>query len=157
VLDIYRARALSGESVDVQDVFGRFTLDAAGEFLFGTTKLNTLDLPLPRPGEASLGAKGTLSGGDYGDFVNAFEQIQSIVVKRTRRSWLWPLFELFTDAMAKYNKAIDDWASPYIYINFLIFLIEEDCFALRSHPWSMMRWKRRKRGAVRRSMPMKEI
>ena len=62
--------------MDVQDVFGRFTLDAAGEFLFGTTKLNTLDLPLPCPAEASLGAKGSLLEGVHGDFVNAFEQFR---------------------------------------------------------------------------------
>ncbi|KDN35004.1 hypothetical protein RSAG8_11947, partial [Rhizoctonia solani AG-8 WAC10335] len=35
-----------GLPVDVQDLFGRLTIDAAGEFLFSCTTLNTLSLPL---------------------------------------------------------------------------------------------------------------
>jgi hypothetical protein len=99
----------------VQDVFGRFTLDAAGEFLFGTTKLNTLDLPLPRPGQATLGTKGSLADGDYGDFLNALEKTQSIISIRAWRAWLWPLFELFGDPTIRCNKVIDDWVSSFIY------------------------------------------
>ncbi|KAF9520560.1 hypothetical protein BS47DRAFT_1387177 [Hydnum rufescens UP504] len=94
VVDLFRGRALAGESVDVQDVFGRFTLDAAGEFLFGTTELNTLDFPLPRPGKALLGQKGSLPEGE--------------------RSWIWPLYELFGDATNPPNKMIDDWVAPLI-------------------------------------------
>lgn len=33
VVDLLKKRAEDGESVDLQDVFARFTLDAAGEFL----------------------------------------------------------------------------------------------------------------------------
>jgi hypothetical protein len=114
VVDLFRARALSGESIDVQDVFGRFTLDAAGEFLFGTKKLNTLDDPLPEPGKAALGPKGSLAAGDYGDFVNALEQIQSLVSRRTRRMWLWPLYEWFGDLTTPYNKTIDHWVCAFL-------------------------------------------
>ncbi|KAF9506189.1 hypothetical protein BS47DRAFT_1305586 [Hydnum rufescens UP504] len=114
VIDLFRARALSGESIDVQDVFGRFTLDAAGGFLFGTKKLNTLDDPLPEPGKAALGPKGSLTAGDYGDFVNAFEQIQSLVARRTRRIWLWPLYEFFGDSTTPYNKTIDEWVCAFL-------------------------------------------
>lgn len=33
VINIFQQRADAGESLDIQDVFGRFTLDAAGEFV----------------------------------------------------------------------------------------------------------------------------
>ncbi|KAF9506193.1 hypothetical protein BS47DRAFT_1399699 [Hydnum rufescens UP504] len=112
-VELFLARALSGESIDVQDVFGRFTLDVASEFLFATTKLNTLDLPLPRPGEAAMVATGT-QGHDYGEFLNALEQIQLITSERVRRSWVWPLYEWWGDATSPYNKAIDDWVAPLI-------------------------------------------
>jgi hypothetical protein len=114
VIDLFRGRALAGESVDVQDVFGRFTLDAAGEFLFGTTELNTLDFPLPKPGKALLGQKGSLPEGEYGGFVNAFEELQAVITTRVRRSWIWPLFELFGDATNPPNKMIDDWVSNFL-------------------------------------------
>lgn len=109
VIDIFRTRALADESIDVQDVFGRFTMDAAGQFLFGTNTLNTLELPLPRPGQGALGSKGTQLGGDYGKFVSAFEGVQQVVGVRFRRSWLWPLMEMITDATDAYNGTIDDW------------------------------------------------
>jgi hypothetical protein len=115
VIELFLARALSGESIDVQEVFARFTLDVAGEFLFGTTKLNTLDLPLPKPGEAAMGAKGPL-GHDYGEFLNALEQIQLIISERIRRSWLWPLYEWWGDATSPHNKAIDDWVSTHLFL-----------------------------------------
>ena len=109
MIDLFRNRALAGESIDVQDVFGRFTLDAAGEFLFGTTEMNTLDLPLPKPGKATLGTKGSMAEGDYGSFVYAFEEIQRVTTSRLTRSWIWPLYELFGDQTKSHNKAIDDW------------------------------------------------
>ncbi|KAF8326974.1 uncharacterized protein EI90DRAFT_3068700, partial [Cantharellus anzutake] len=30
----------------IQDILSQFTMDAAGEFIFGSTTFNTLDLPL---------------------------------------------------------------------------------------------------------------
>jgi hypothetical protein len=41
----------------------RFSMDAAGEFLFGASDLNTLDLPLPIAAQAKMGPKGTLAEG----------------------------------------------------------------------------------------------
>lgn len=46
------------KAVDVQDLFARFTIDAAAEFLFGT-QLNSLHAPLPEPGRSKLGPKGS--------------------------------------------------------------------------------------------------
>lgn len=103
-------RSLTSPSV------GRLTLDAAGEFLFGTTELNTLDNPLPRTGVAGLGPKGSMPPeGSYSGFLRAFEEIQSTVQNRSRSpGFIWPIFEFWNDTMAEHNRAIDAWVHPLI-------------------------------------------
>jgi hypothetical protein len=123
VIGLFRDRALAGESVDVQDVFGRFTLDAAGEFLFGTTELNTLDFPLPKPGKALLGQKGSLHEGEYGGFANAVKELQEVMNTRAMRPWIWPLYELFGDATNPPNEMIDDWVSNFLKHPISLYLI----------------------------------
>lgn len=83
--------------------------------------LNTLDLPLSRPGKARLGAKGNApitEGSGYNNrysaFVNAFETLQVVIPPRGPRGNLWPLWELFTNVAANSNKAIDAWVSPLV-------------------------------------------
>ena len=150
VIDLFRNCALAGESIDVQDVFGRFTLDAAGEFLFGTTEMNTLDLPLPKPGKAALGPKGSMAEGDYGGFVYAFEEIQAAITARSRRSWIWPLYELFGDRTKSHNEAIDDWVRNFVSQLVLLHLMKVAVSFVRSHHWCVAHWKKRKRGEVTR-------
>ena len=150
MVDIFRNCALVGESIDVQDVFGRFTLDAAGEFLFGTTEMNTLDLPLPKPRKAALGTKGSMAEGDYGSFVNAFEELQAVITTRSRRLWIWPLYELFVDQTKSHNKAIDDWVRNSVRQLVLFHLMRVAVSFARSHHWYVGHWKKRKRGEVTR-------
>lgn len=114
VVNILRQRASIGESIDVQDLFARFTLDAAGEFLFGTSELNTLDMDLPRPGKSRMGTRGSQPEGHYGGFVAAFEQLQTVAMIRFSRSLTWPLFEMFTDITAGPNKVLTEWMRPLI-------------------------------------------
>jgi len=87
-----------------------------GEFLFGTSDLNTLDVPLSLPGKAKMSPKGSApEDGRYGDFVEAFEALQ--IVARERGPWgkLWPLREFFGDASGDANRTIDKWVEPLIY------------------------------------------
>lgn len=118
VVSVIQQRSIKNESLDVQDLFGRFTLDAAGEFLFGTTELQTLSLPLPPPGKrAKHGPKGTkpdesVALGTYGTFVHAFEDIQ--IALAHRRGFLWPVFEWFKDSTQVHNEAIDAWVEPLV-------------------------------------------
>jgi hypothetical protein len=95
-------------------LFGRFTLDVAGSFLFGTRDLNTLDGALPRPGHATLGPKGTQIDGSYGTFLQAFEDLQMVLPLRFSRSVLWPAFEFWTDSARRHNETIDKWLRPHI-------------------------------------------
>lgn len=88
-------------------------MDAAGEFLFGTSELNTLDLPLPKPGVARLGPKGSAPEGEYGGFVSAFEEVQIRVLRRSQ-TFLWPLWEFWTDSSKAPNAVIDAWVLPLV-------------------------------------------
>lgn len=78
VLDVFCTFAAANKAIDVQDVFARFTLDAGGQFLFGTKELHTLDGRLPRAGRAKLGIKGSAPEGSYGGFMRAFDDVQTI-------------------------------------------------------------------------------
>jgi hypothetical protein len=86
-----------------------------GSFLFGVTDLNTLDLPLPRPGLSRLGPKGSApEGPGFGRFVNAIEKLAVIIPPRGPRGNLWPLWELFSDVAADLNRAVDDYIGPLV-------------------------------------------
>ncbi|KAF8308490.1 cytochrome P450 [Clavulina sp. PMI_390] len=118
VVDILRKRAEEGESIDLQDLFGRFTLDAAGEFLFGASDFDTLDGALPRPGKSTLGAKGSSvpdsQRNAYSDFVNAFESFQVVIAPRVSRGALWPLWEWSKNVAEEPNAVITSWIRPLI-------------------------------------------
>lgn len=93
-----------------------------GEFLFGISDLNTLDLPLAQPGKATMGAKGAIAssaegsgyGTRYSAFVQAFETLQLVIPPRGPRGNLWPAWELFNNVASESNKAIDDWVAPLV-------------------------------------------
>jgi len=88
---------------------------AIGEFFFGTSDLNTLDMPLSSPGKAILSPKGSVPEDDrYGGFVKAFETLQFVVPDRGPWGDLWPLREFFKDASADANRTIDKWLDPLI-------------------------------------------
>jgi hypothetical protein len=114
VLFHLQARAQTGLSIDVQDIFGRFTLDAAGGFLFGTDSLNTLDSPLPIPGKAALGMKGSRAEGDYGGFAGSFEQLQVVMAVRDRWNKCWAAREFFKDHSEERNAVIDAFVEPLV-------------------------------------------
>jgi cytochrome P450 len=104
LFDVYARRTLnlissltaSGQPCEVQDLFSRFTLDAASEFLFGTD-LKTLSASLPVPGKTAMGPKGSATDDSWGAFAKSFEMAQQIITDRGRIGYLWPLFELFKD------------------------------------------------------------
>lgn len=86
-----------GEACDVEDIIGRFTIDAASDFLFGQS-LDTL----------SSDEKG------FDAFTHAFNSMQALVLRRNTRQSLWPLLEFFGDACAPHAKTLADWLDPVI-------------------------------------------
>ncbi|KAG6811218.1 hypothetical protein H0H92_008479 [Tricholoma furcatifolium] len=100
-------------ALDAQDLYARFTIDAASEFLFGRN-LSTLSGDLPIPGETPMGPKGSATRDSWGTFTGAFEAAQTIVASRTRIGWLWPLFEMFGDRSERYCRVIRRWLDPLV-------------------------------------------
>lgn len=111
-------------AIDVQDLYSRFTIDAASDSFFGKN-LDTLSCPLPTPGSSTLSAKGSLTSssssatgaGDppsWNSFTEAFESAQATVTRRGRLGYFWPLFELFKDKNQKNVDVINEFIEPLV-------------------------------------------
>lgn len=98
---------------EVQDLFSRFALDAASEFLFGEN-LDTLSASLPEPYKTPMGPKGSATTDTWGDFASAFDEAQMNITKRARIGYLWPLLELFEDRNSRHAKVINEWLDPLV-------------------------------------------
>ncbi|CAE6402545.1 unnamed protein product [Rhizoctonia solani] len=95
--------------------FGRLTIDAAGEFLFSCTTLNTLSLPLPIAYKAQIGPRGTAAPTSYGSFVSAFDEAQTVMPVRGRMGpYVWPVVEWKQDEAGKHRRVVDEWVKPLI-------------------------------------------
>ncbi|KAH8832234.1 cytochrome P450 monooxygenase pc-1 [Flagelloscypha sp. PMI_526] len=102
----------TGHAVDIQvsttseDVFGRFAIDAASAFLFGTS-LNTLSeqLPLPYP---------NISSSSGHPFAIAFSEALDIVSKRILLGWIWPLAELWKEKADDPMKEVRAFLQPIV-------------------------------------------
>ncbi|KAG9046265.1 hypothetical protein FS837_004762 [Tulasnella sp. UAMH 9824] len=116
VCDILIDHAKQSRPCDVQDLFARFTMDTAGEFLFGRDDFGTLDMPLPQPGaEMSEGAKSASVEGGYGSFVNAFESAQVLITKRLAMGpYGWAMAEFFNDSVKKHMRVVDSYLEPLV-------------------------------------------
>ncbi|KIY51977.1 cytochrome P450 monooxygenase CYP63 [Fistulina hepatica ATCC 64428] len=112
-LDLIDAATRTGTACDVQDVYSRFTIDSASEFLFGKN-LDTLSAQLPVAGAARMGPKGSATDGSWGEFVMAFEGAQTVASTRARIGHLWPLLELFTDKNVENARVIREWLDPLV-------------------------------------------
>lgn len=113
-LSIIASRSSNQTPVEVQDLFARFTLDAASEALFGQT-LDTLHGSLPQPGQkGGLSGKGSAPMDEFGAFAQAFEVSQEIIVERTRRGYYWPALQLFKDDVEPHSRVIDRFLKPMI-------------------------------------------
>ena len=102
------------EPIEVQDMYARFTLDAASEFLFGKN-VDTLSGHLPEPGNTEMSAKGSATADAFGSFAQAFEEAQELIMLRVRRGYFWPVYELFkTDPHRKHMAVIEKWLEPLV-------------------------------------------
>ncbi|KAJ4478450.1 cytochrome P450 [Lentinula aciculospora] len=100
---------------DAQDLFARFTLDTASEFLFGKS-LDTLQAELPGQGRHAIkmGPKGSAIDDEFGSFAWAFEDVQIKISTRMRVGNIWPMFELFQDKTEKSNAVVHDFLRPLV-------------------------------------------
>lgn len=121
LFDKYSSRALSilsdsasaNQPCDVQDLYARFTIDAASEFLFGKN-LDTLSGQLPTAGSATLSGRGSSTNDAWGTFAKAFEAVQQIITTRARTGIIWPVFELLDDKTTPHVDVIRQWVDPLV-------------------------------------------
>ncbi|EKM74893.1 hypothetical protein AGABI1DRAFT_80614 [Agaricus bisporus var. burnettii JB137-S8] len=121
IFETYSTKVLShlsnsvdkNEPCEAQDLYSRFALDAASEFLFGVN-LDTLSASLPTPGSTFMGPKGSATRDTWGAFVRAFDEAQINIMKRARIGYLWPLLEMFKDRNQKHAEVIAEWLDPLV-------------------------------------------
>ncbi|CAK5272720.1 unnamed protein product, partial [Mycena citricolor] len=113
VISILKTRLRAGYAVDFQDLIGRFTMDSATEFLFGTC-VNSLqaDVPFahnvgafPRPSEAAQVAN---------TFLDAFAAAMHAISEREVLGNVWPLFEMWEDKTAAPMAVVSAFLDPII-------------------------------------------
>jgi cytochrome P450 len=112
-LAILSSLASSNQPCDAQDLYARFTLDTASEFLFGRN-LDTLSSSLPVPNSGVMGAKGSSTSDSWGSFTQAFEEIQLIITRRRQLGNTWPLFELLGDRTMPHVMNIRKFLDPIV-------------------------------------------
>ena len=97
-------------AVDVQDVFSRFTLDTATEFLFGRN-VKSLSAELPYP-STYKGRTRPVHPSD--EFALAFNRAQEYSFPRILYGKLWPLFEFWKDSVTAERNLTDKFTNPLI-------------------------------------------
>ncbi|KAF9489714.1 cytochrome P450, partial [Pleurotus eryngii] len=110
-----RERSRQGLAIDFQDLMGRFTLDSATEFLFGSC-VHSLNGRLPYPYDKQLlHYSNSQPSEEVADkFADAFLQAQLIIAGRERMGWIWPLTEIWGDRTNEHMKVIDAFIAPII-------------------------------------------
>lgn len=112
-LNLLSRIANSNLPCDAQDLYARFTLDSASEFLFGNN-LNTLSLSLPEPGNATMGPKGSATTDEFGSFAQAFELAQCVITQRARLGYFWPVAELKENKIKHAAQVTKKWLDPLV-------------------------------------------
>ncbi|KAJ3806004.1 cytochrome P450 monooxygenase pc-1 [Lentinula lateritia] len=138
-ISLMKTRFHAGYAVDFQvcfsvvpllDLIGRFTLDSATEFLFGSC-VNSLaaGLPYPHnvaptvvsgsatPNSISLGTLLSPNASAFSlarDFSKAFLEAQEAVGSRERFSMIWPLLEIHKDRTKEPMKVINAFIQPIV-------------------------------------------
>lgn len=106
-----RDRLREGVAVDAQDLFNRFTLDSASEFLFGSDVLS-LSADLPYPSNAKTSTSRRTHPSD--SFADAFQKAQVASAARSRFGQFWPLIEFWEDKVEKEVQTIFDYVDPIV-------------------------------------------
>lgn len=115
VLNILQTSAENQVPVDMQDIFGRYTIDAGAEFLFGDHDLNTLDRPLRRPRDQCTDRASQDEAADYGSFANAYALFNLIAVNRMYNPPLvWAARYFFHDTLDGPAKAVTEYFAPLV-------------------------------------------
>ncbi|KAJ8092414.1 hypothetical protein PM082_023869 [Marasmius tenuissimus] len=112
VISAMKSRFHEGAPLDFQDLMGKFTLDAATEFLFGSC-VDNLSSPLPYPSNHASSGPSTTTRADR--FSQAFLRAQEAVAQRVNLGGsVWPLFEIFEDKVKGPMEIVSSFIEPII-------------------------------------------
>ncbi|KAF8671824.1 cytochrome p450 [Rhizoctonia solani] len=146
IQDLYASRPF-GDSLSLSHylfyfwIQARLTIDAACEFLFSSTSVNTLSLPLPTAYKAEMGARGTAAPTSYGSFVSAFDEAQGIIPIRGRMGpYIWPLAEWKGDRVMACRRVVNEWVA----VSAISSLFQEEWELMRGQPLLESAIERRK-------------
>ncbi|KAF7289255.1 hypothetical protein MIND_01387100 [Mycena indigotica] len=118
-IDKIKQRVRDGFAVDFQDLLGRFTMDASGEFLFGYDS-RTLEAGLPYPYNSATGkASNQALDKEHAAALAFAESIMRAQDLSTRRSLLgsaWPLIEFWTNKVEEEMKVIRAFLDPILQV-----------------------------------------
>ncbi|KAF8208856.1 cytochrome P450 monooxygenase pc-3 [Mycena galopus ATCC 62051] len=116
VISLIKERMKSGYAIDFQDLIGRFTMDSATEFLFGSC-VNSLHASLPFPHNATFTSPKSESARAQvaTAFSAAFNESMLHVAGRVRVGYVWPILEMFTDKTVAPMKIVNAYIDPIIH------------------------------------------
>ncbi|KAF8306199.1 cytochrome P450 [Clavulina sp. PMI_390] len=117
VLGIMKDTFRSGTPLDIQDVFARFTLDSATEFLFGDC-VHSIYEPMLLPGGIQPTLSGSVTPGrtqpSSSAFVKAFAAAQEHISIRVRMGRVWPAAEMTRDRSDDYAMHLKVYLEPIV-------------------------------------------
>ena len=95
---------------------GRFTLDSATEFLFGScVDILSADLPYPYNADFTVQALETNPKTRAAlEFASAFLLAQQMISQRERVGKIWPLWEIWQDNTAAPMKIVNAYVEPIV-------------------------------------------
>ncbi|KAJ7784649.1 cytochrome P450 monooxygenase pc-1 [Mycena metata] len=116
VIALLKERMKTGYAVDFQDLIGRFTMDSATEFLFGSC-VNSLHAALPFPHNATFTTPESVSARAQVamEFSAAFNESMLRIANRARIGWAWPLLEMWSDKTIEPMKLVSAYIDPIIH------------------------------------------
>ncbi|KAJ7857738.1 cytochrome P450 [Mycena olivaceomarginata] len=116
VISLIKERMKSGYAIDFQDLIGRFTMDSATEFLFGSC-VNSLHASLPLPHNVAFTSPESDSARAQvaTAFSAAFNESMLHVSNRARIGWAWPLVEMWADKTVGPMEIVSAYIDPVIH------------------------------------------
>ncbi|KAG8861736.1 hypothetical protein FRB96_002694 [Tulasnella sp. 330] len=114
LVTIFKEQAAENKPSDLQDLFSRFTMDTADEFLFGATDLNTLDAPTRQPFTDSQRVEVPASS-HHSAFASAYHKAQLIMADRSGLPpVVWSMRDFFWDPQTGPMAAISEYQEPLV-------------------------------------------
>lgn len=96
-----------------QDLFGRFTLDSATQFLFGYN-VDSLSAGLPDPPNHQIPIETSFSNHSSNAFITAFTEGLILSVSRIALGGDWPLGEIQGDRITPLRITIESYIEPLL-------------------------------------------